>query len=63
MYEIVKTVNGYTITRMTGTRGRFYVKTRERISAREYCVFNTIKAAAAFCETLPELKSPRLTVF
>lgn len=63
MYETVKVVNGHAITRMTGTRGRFYVKTRESINAREYHVFSTIKAAAAFCGTLPEQKRPRLIVF
>lgn len=48
MYEIVKTVNGYNITRMIGTRGFYTV----HFSANKSRVFRTIKAAAAFCETL-----------
>ena len=53
MYETVKTVNGYDITRVKGTHGFYYVTLRvisEGFS--EYCTFRTIKAAAAFCETL-----------
>jgi hypothetical protein len=48
MYEVVKVVNGYAITRMKGTKGFYHVAVR---SDKEY-TFRTIKAAAAFCETL-----------
>ena len=48
MYEVVKTVNGYDITRMKGTRGFYHVIIRPGV---EY-TFKTIKSAAAFCETL-----------
>lgn len=48
MYETVKVVNGHAITRMVGTRRFYHVKINEH-SER---VFHTIKAAAAFCETL-----------
>jgi len=52
MYEVVKTVNGYEITRMKGTKGFYYVNVREGKGFREFHTFKTIKAAAAFCETL-----------
>ena len=48
MYETVKVVNGYEITRMVGTKGHYHVSIREG----EAWVFKTIKAATAFCETL-----------
>lgn len=48
MYEVVKTVNGHNITRMVGTRGFYHV----RLDAHRERTFRTIKAAAAFCETL-----------
>jgi hypothetical protein len=54
MYETVKIVNGYEIKRMKGTHG-FYTVTfwkSESGKSSKYCTFNTIKAAAAFCETL-----------
>ena len=47
MYEIVKTVKGYNIERMIGTRGQFFVKTRPNVFVR----FKTIKAATAYIET------------
>lgn len=46
MYEIVKTVKGYNIERMIGTKGRFFVKTRPNTFAH----FKTIKAATAYIE-------------
>ena len=49
MYETVKTVNGYKITRMVGTKGFYHVKTAEN----KETTFKTIKAAAEFCKTLP----------
>jgi hypothetical protein len=52
MYETVKTVNGYAITRMKGTHGYYYVNVREGKGWREFHTFRTIKAAAKFCETL-----------
>ena len=48
MYEVVKTVNGYNITRMVGTRGFYHV----RLDAHRERTFRTIKAATAFCEKL-----------
>lgn len=52
MYETVKTVNGYAITRAKGARGFYYVNVREGKGWREFYTFRTIKAAAEFCETL-----------
>ena len=52
MYEVVKIVNGYAITRMKGTHGCYHVNMRESKGWREFHTFKTIKAAAAFCETL-----------
>lgn len=46
MYEIVKTVKGYDIERMIGTRGQFFIKTRPNVSVW----FRTIKAATAYIE-------------
>lgn len=48
MYEVVKVVNNHAITRMKGTKGFYHVAVS---SYKEY-TFRTIKAAAAFCETL-----------
>ena len=52
MYETVKIVNGYEIKRMKGTHGAYHVNVREDEGWREFHTFTTIKAAAAFCETL-----------
>ena len=52
MYETVKVVNGYEIRRMVGSRGFYHVNIREGKGWREFHTFHTIKAAAAFCETL-----------
>lgn len=54
MYEVVKVVNGYEITRMIGSRGFYYVNIREDdgIGFREFHTFRTIKAAAEFCNSL-----------
>ena len=46
MYEIVKTVKGYNIERMIGTRGQFFIKTRPNATRW----FRTIKAATAYIE-------------
>lgn len=48
MYETVKIVNGHAITRMVGSR-RFY---HVRLDEHRERIFHTIKAAAAFCESL-----------
>lgn len=48
MYETVKIVNGHAITRMMGSR-RFY---HVRLDEHRERTFHTIKAAAAFCESL-----------
>ena len=46
MYETVKTVKGYNIERMIGTR-RFY---HVRLDAHRFVTFHTIKAAAAYID-------------
>ena len=51
MYETVKTVKGYAITRMVGTRGFYHVVLRNAGWIREERVFRTIKAAVQFIET------------
>lgn len=48
MYETVKIVKGYEITRVKGTHGFYYVNVREGKGWREYHTFRTIKAAAEF---------------
>ena len=44
MYETVKVVKGYKITRMIGTRGFYHV----RLTANKSLTFRTIKAAVEF---------------
>lgn len=51
MYEVVKTVKGYDITRMKNTHGCYYVNVREGKGWREFYTFRTIKAAVEFIET------------
>ena len=46
MYEIVKTVNGYNIERMVGSRGFYWV----RLTENRQATFYTIKAAVAYIE-------------
>lgn len=53
MFETVKVVNGYEITRLVGSRGFYHVNIWEDGAWGEYHTFRTIKAAAQFCETLP----------
>lgn len=48
MYETVKTVNGYEIKRMVGTRGAYHVNVREGNDWKEFHTFRTIKAAVQF---------------
>lgn len=50
MYEVVKVVKGYEITRMKGTRGAYHVTVREGKGFREFHTFRTIKAAVEFIE-------------
>lgn len=50
MYEVVRTVKGYDITRMKGTRGIYHINVREGKGWREYHTFRTIKAAVEFIE-------------
>ena len=50
MYEVVKIVNGYEITRMKGMKGHYYVNIREGKGFREFHVFKTIKSAVEFIE-------------
>ena len=51
MYETVKTVKGYDVTRMKGTRGCYHVNVREGKGFREFHTFKTIKAAEQFINT------------
>ena len=51
MWEVVKTVKGYDITRMTGSRGTYHVSVREGKGFREFHTFKTIKVAVEFIET------------
>lgn len=50
MYEVVKIVKGYKITRMIGTKGSYHVNVREGKGFREFHTFKTIKAATEFIE-------------
>ena len=51
MYETLKTVKGYDITRMKGTRGYYYVNVREGKGFEEFRTFKTVNAAVHFIET------------
>lgn len=51
MYETVKTVKGYDIVRMKGSKGIYHVNVREGKGFREFHTFKTIKAAVEFIET------------
>lgn len=51
IYETVKTVNGYDITRMKGSHGCYHVNVREGKGWREFHTFKTIKAAVEFIQT------------
>ena len=50
MYEVVKVVKGYAITRMIGTSGVYHVNVREGKGFREFHTFRSIKAATEFIE-------------
>lgn len=49
-YITVKTVKGYNITKINGTKNYYYVNIREGKSWKEYHTFRTIKAATEFIE-------------
>lgn len=51
MYEIVKVVNGYEITRMKGTRSCYHVVIEKNDFFEKSCTFKTIKSAVQFIET------------
>jgi len=51
MYEVVKTVKGFDITRMKGTRRVYHVNVKEGKGFREFHTFKTIKAAVEFINT------------
>lgn len=51
MYETVKTVKGYDIKRIKGTKGAYHVTVREGKGFREFHTFRTIKAAVEFINT------------
>ena len=51
MYEVVKTVKEYDITRMKGSKGCYHVNIREGKGFREFHTFKTIKAAVEFINT------------
>lgn len=48
MYETVRTINGYNIIRMKGTKGCYHVY----LDPHRFMTFRTIKAAAGFIQTL-----------
>ena len=50
MYEVVKIVKGYEITRMKGTKGAYHVNIREGKGFIEFHTFKTIKSATEFIE-------------
>lgn len=50
MFETVKIVKGYAITRMIGSKGYYHVSVREGKGFREFHTFRTIKAAAEFID-------------
>ena len=50
MYETVKTVKGYDVKRMIGTRGAYHVTVREGNGFSEFHTFRTVKAAVEFIE-------------
>lgn len=52
MYETVKTIKGYNITKMAGTKNCYHVTLREGEGFKISRTFSTIKAATEFIETL-----------
>lgn len=51
MYETVKIVKGYQITRRVGTTGYYKVVLEQRKGFEKFKTFRTIKAAAEYIET------------
>lgn len=51
MYEVVRVVKGYEITRMKGTKGFYHIVVREGRGFKEFHTFRTIKAAVEFINT------------
>ena len=51
MYETVKTVKGYDILKMKGSKGAYHVNVREGKGFKKFRTFKTIKAAVEFIET------------
>jgi hypothetical protein len=51
IYEIIKTVNGYDIYRMKGTKGFYYIDLHVREKSKMTMTFKTQKAAIAWSET------------
>ena len=52
MYEVVRVVKGYEITRMKGTKGFYHIVVREGRGFKEFHTFRTIKAAVEFINTV-----------
>ena len=46
MYETVKTVNGYDITRMKGSRKAYHV----RLDSKKFLTFRTIREAVEYIQ-------------
>lgn len=65
MTEVVKTVNGYEITRLVGTHGAYHVNIWADGEWLEFHTFHSIKAAAQFCESLPkrEMRQYKITFY
>lgn len=54
MYEVVKVVNGYAITRMIGSKGCYHVCIEQGNGFKKSLTFRTIKAAAEYIITTLE---------
>lgn len=54
MYEVVKVVNGYAITRMIGSKGCYHVCIEQGNGFKKLLTFRTIKAAAEYIITTLE---------
>lgn len=50
MYEVVKVVKGYEVTRMVGSRGIYRVAVRKSGGCSGFYTFRTIKSAVEFIE-------------
>ena len=56
MWEVVKTVKGYDITRMIGSRGAYHVSVREGKGFREFHTFKNIKIFFKNCKNTVKWK-------